>query len=413
MKSFANYRLIPSLILLASLSGGFSPAQATTPKAPLCIGITCHPPVKSAEAFIPVLAKQIQRYNLRAKDYWPNSKVVNQIAIVVTMDRRKAWKILPTGEYQAISVKQADRYKKTTGYDTEFIPFKTPQGEQGIVLTLNETALKDPKTFAKYPHLGTYDMFITYVHELFHVLEQPHWNDLKETANAERSEYQDQIEARAIRGVIYQQLLNAFIYPNKKTFYARRAAATHRYYQKHYPKDATNALFFDRHEGTAFYYEVVTSLYSAYPAIKNQADLMQAYGIIAKNIKVAEASGLVIEGYNLGAAAGLLLDQLQATPTQWKLQLMRQVDGTALNLLAEMFDNSIKASDVVLPTKAQLKVYSKLAQEASKPAVLSDESLQALKTILDNAKQESPAAYQQLLDELKTSNPAAYEQLVK
>jgi hypothetical protein len=48
----------------------------------------------------------------------------------------------------------------------------TNNAEKGIILTINEDILKNPESFKKYAHLGTYDLFITYVHELFHEYEQ-------------------------------------------------------------------------------------------------------------------------------------------------------------------------------------------------------------------------------------------------
>jgi hypothetical protein len=134
------------------------------------------------------------------------------------------------------------------------------EGEQGIILTLNEDALKNPSSFEKYAHLGTYDLFITYVHELFHKEEQSKRHTSTTLVNEERDELLDAYEARAARAVIMQQLLYAFSSPQTELAYLKKAVATYRAYEKAFPQDATITHQWDTLEGSAYYFELISSL---------------------------------------------------------------------------------------------------------------------------------------------------------
>ncbi|MDR1987222.1 MAG: hypothetical protein LBQ24_00140 [Candidatus Peribacteria bacterium] len=97
-------------------------------------------------------------------------------------------------------------------------------------------------------HIGTYDLFITYVHEAFHRYEQPEWSLPESIKNIERGEFLEEYGARASRAVIIQQLLNAFIYPKERDSYLKKATATYREYQKNFTEDSLNAQNWDRNE---------------------------------------------------------------------------------------------------------------------------------------------------------------------
>lgn len=68
----------------------------------------------------------------------------------------------------------------------------------------------------------------------------------------------------------------------------------------------------DRIEGSAYYFEMITSLYSAYPnQIKTEHDLYEGLKLIAQNTNPFEGIGLGIEGYWLSGWTGVLLDQYE------------------------------------------------------------------------------------------------------
>jgi hypothetical protein len=209
---------------------------------------------------LPIFAEQVQHYNEIASTIRPDNAVQGFDVIVVNMDRTKAWKVQTNGVRTGISIAEADQYAKTVGYDTEFIFPADDDSRKFVVLTLNETSLQQPESFKKYAHIGTYDLFITYVHELFHNYEQPKRPSPEIIANREREEFNEDYQARATRGVILQQLLNAFASPDQATASIKKAVATYLDYQSTFPTDAENTHYRDRIEGTAYYGELISSL---------------------------------------------------------------------------------------------------------------------------------------------------------
>ncbi|MDR2416090.1 MAG: hypothetical protein LBD75_05845 [Candidatus Peribacteria bacterium] len=175
------------------------------------------------------------------------------------MDKTKAWEVSPDGTFNAISIEEAKKYGETVGYDTEFI-FFSKEGKKGIVLTLNENTLKNPALFEKYAHIGTYDLFITYVHELFHNEEQTKRYTPPLSFPTDRDELLKDYEARAARAVILQQLLSAFSSPQTELSFLKKAVATYRAYQKAFPQDAAITQYWDTIEGAAYYVELISSL---------------------------------------------------------------------------------------------------------------------------------------------------------
>lgn len=209
---------------------------------------------------MPIFADQVKHYNEIASRIRPNNAVQGFDAIVVNMDRTKARKVDMHGNLTNIPVEEADQYAETIGYDTEFYFPPATDSRKFVVLTLNDENLKNPESFKKYAHIGTYDLFITYVHELFHKYEQPKRPKPENIANREREEFSEKYEARATRGVIIQQLLNAFIYPDQTEEYIKKAVASYRNYQTTFPTDAENSHYRDKNEGTAYYVELLSSL---------------------------------------------------------------------------------------------------------------------------------------------------------
>jgi hypothetical protein len=64
----------------------------------------------NVEEYIPIFTTQIQQYNTFANSLWLDNAVKDITAIAITMDRTKAWKILPNGSYTSIPMEEADSY---------------------------------------------------------------------------------------------------------------------------------------------------------------------------------------------------------------------------------------------------------------------------------------------------------------
>lgn len=215
---------------------------------------------------------------------------------------------------------------------------------------------------------------------------------------------------RATRGLILQQLLNAFIYPKQQRDYVKKAVATYRYYQKQYPEEAHKAITYDNLEGSAYYFELMSCLYISYPDIKNIEDILEAYRLIAKDVDVTKNLGLVLEAYALGGLSGLLLDYYQ-DPVIWKQAIMQKTEATPLNQLAELFDKEITEKDIIKPDEAWLKKYEDIARAGA--PVLSQDQINTMIPLLKDLKKDSPTDYEAMLEEIKKSNPTSYDLIIK
>lgn len=373
----------------------------------LCIWAECRTQPKNVEEFIPIFAEQVKKYNTFADSLWPNNSVKDIEVIAVTMDKTKAWKISPNWKYSSIVASEVDNYWKVVWYDTEFIFYKK-DGKEWVILTINEEALENPETFKKYMHIGTYDLFITYVHEAFHRYEQPEWSLPESIKNIERGEFLEEYGARASRAVIIQQLLNAFIYPKERDSYLKKATATYREYQKNFTEDSLNAQNWDRNEWTAYYIELVSSFKVWYPEIKSINDIYVAYGKVAKNQDVFDKRWVVSEAYILGWLASIFLDVLNQK--DWKTEIMKNPTLSPIEILAKYFDDEITSSDIVVVDDALLKKY----KEASNQKIsLDDENIKAMVSILKEVKTTDINAYNMMVEEFKLTNPDEFEKILK
>lgn len=117
-------------------------------------------------------ANQVKTYHKIAPSLWPKNKNVNQYAIVNGVDDKKFWMVTPTGKVSDMTKKEALSYdiypQPISGW---FMAFNA-HGKSGAFMAVTNEELHDTKRLVRYLHLGTYDLFITYAHEMFHATEQ-------------------------------------------------------------------------------------------------------------------------------------------------------------------------------------------------------------------------------------------------
>lgn len=288
-----------------------------------CFGVGCQPVISGVEEFMPIFANQIKIYNENAPLYWPDNNVVNQYALVQSIEKNKAWLVSPDGNLEPITKKRVKELSRLRSpYDTGFNLFEKDD-TSGVYLALSEKELNNFLSFEKYPYLGTYDLFLTYSHELFHIIEQgKNWKYSKTISNMGRNDRLDNKEARFKRSLMYQQVLAAVAESDSqaKEELILDVISTYKDYKENYPGDFEDGKYFDRVEGSAHYFEIVTSLYSAYPDQVNSEETLEAALILlAGNIDPYSEIGLVFESYTIGGWTGVLLDQIQADKTSGKM----------------------------------------------------------------------------------------------
>jgi hypothetical protein len=306
----------------------------------MTLGLQPNQPV-NIEGYVTLLASQLKRYNEIAPSLWPDSAVTGQSIIVEEINSQKFWLISPDG---VVSTLQQDEALAYGFYRTNFFGGFDPY-EGGMYLAVAESDLTNYLLFEKYLHVGTYDAFITFTHESFHMKEQAKWAAMDSVPNIDREEFLENTNARAKRSLLQRQLLKAINAQADKQLILE-ALATYEDYKTQFPDDYNYSIFTDRDEGTAYYYELVSSLYSAYPSqINSREDLYRALALLATRDDIYVDIGLVAEGYNIGGFACVLMDMLGY---DWKAQLMSDAYATPIEMLAGLFNGE------TLPSPAPL-----------------------------------------------------------
>jgi hypothetical protein len=309
------------------------------------------------------LAIQIKNYQKRAAGLWPDNHVTDKYVIAECIESGKFWLITPEGEVNELSKDEVLSYNvPRSPYSDAFNSF-SGNGISGMYLAVSEKDLNNYLVFQKYVHLGTYDVFITYVHELFHMDEQPNWAEPTDIANRERDEYAGNTDARAKRYLLQDQLAAAMSDPANREKLILDAIATYKDYKDKFSEDYNGSKFFDRIEGTAYYIELIASLYSAYPdQIKNTEDLHEALGLLVTNDRY-RAIGAIIEGYHIGAFAGILLDETANDDgTIWKEELMKNPDLTPMDILEQQYADVSLPEPKDVPEKITAKIEDNYAE---------------------------------------------------
>lgn len=308
-----------------------------------------------------VLAQQVKHYNQHIETYWPNNPEKNQYMIAQGIGQKGAYLIAPSGKVSTLSAVQFASYNVST-MDTEgqWMRVKA-NGIQGADVNVTADGLKNYYSFERYFYLGTYDQFLSYNHELFHSITQESWAQGSLPAS-ERDDRLDDTTARKTRMLLQQQLKQAVADETKRDQYTRAALATYQAYRKNSAADYKNALYFDRIEGSAYYYEITSALYAGYPAeIHSHADVYRAISLIFANDNPAyRFNGAVSESYNVGALAGFLLDLLaiqnKQNPDDWKLTLEKDGNTTPMLLLEKAVTGDLPKA-ATLPTDQEYKTW--------------------------------------------------------
>jgi hypothetical protein len=109
-------------------------------------------------------------------------------------------------------------------------------------------------------------------------------------------------------------------------------------------------VYFDRIEGTAYYIELIASLYAGYPdQVKNADDLHKALGLLVANTDIYRSVGAGIESYKVGAFASILLDETSDDGgVAWKTELMENGNLSPMDILEQHY------ADAALPAPQKL-----------------------------------------------------------
>lgn len=342
-------------------------------------GVTTKKQPTTIEGYVKVVAQQMKHFNANFDNYWPDNPAVNQYLIVQASGKDSAYLITPKGEINNLTKEQFNKYNIPTTLNTgsQWAPFEA-QGISGAYIKVPVESLTNYYEFQKYYHLGSYDQFLSYSHELFHSMTQVNFAD-NSFGNKERDPRLQDTKARKTRMLLMQQLAKAISEPSDRELYIKKAISTYKQYKEKSKEDYENSLLYDRLEGTAYYYELVSSLYAGYPEqIKTQEDVYRALEIILANDNPAYRTTSVDgEAYNIGGYAGILLD-LQAiekgdNPEKWKKDLIKDGELTPMIILERQNSDNLPEPQAI-PTDKEYEEWlagkDKVTPSPTKVAVI-------------------------------------------
>ena len=286
-----------------------------------------HP--ETVDAFVPVFAEEMARYDRIAPLCWPDNAVTGKTVVLEDIDTNRFWLVSAAGavtELTGEAAAQMGVLRRETPDDFSFY-------EDGMYISVSDQSVKDQFGWDK-PHVGAYDAVLWLTHEGFHKWEQGDkwaYPDAEDISNTGREEFFLDIAARTKRHLLQTQLLKAVAEPGDNGL-VLDALSTFLDYKTQNAGDYENALYYDRIEGTALYFEMVSSLYIFYPdQINGGADIERAFAYLAREYEENYIRiGVISESYYVGMLACVLLDRADEN---WKERVMREPAVTPLELL--------------------------------------------------------------------------------
>jgi hypothetical protein len=300
------------------------------------------PQPRTVDEFIPVFMGQFARYNAVAPLLWHDYAVVGKTVVLEDVDTNRLWLITTEG-FEPITEEEAEEMGVNRLNRSDDFSFY----EGGMYITISEESIRE-KIGSEKRHVGAYDSILWFTHEGFHKWEQDEkWNKpgRDNISNAEREEFFLDIPARAKRNLLQRQLMNAVANPDNPSL-VLDALATYVDYKENYAEAHANTKHRDWIEGTALYFEVVSSLFIFYPnQVSSRADLAEALSYLAQYEDDYVAIGAVAESYTIGVFAGALLDRVD---DGWQARTTQEPRLSPIEMLA------IHYADEVLPEPKQL-----------------------------------------------------------
>lgn len=336
----------------------------------------------SFEEYVQVVSKQVTHYQKNIDSYWPNNPEKDQYLLVQNLNNKQSVMISPLGDIKKLSKKDFLEYNvgPTLNTDGQWSPFK--KGDiSGAYIGVIPDNLTNYYGFQRYEHLGTYDQFLSYSHELFHSITQEKWEGSQlEESNANRDERLEDSQARRYRMLLQIQLKEAISNKENREELTLAALKTYKTYQSDSTDDLSVSNLFDRIEGTAYYYELVSSLYAGYPEqITTQEDVYDALSALLSDDNPAyRNNGATSEGYSIGGFAGILLD-IKAIkdgkdPDEWKIEIEQNKDVSPISLLEKEYADNSLPDQAAIPSendyKNWIREYEAISPSSSKPTII-------------------------------------------
>ena len=310
-------------------------------------GVMTMPQSESIEDLVDVYSEQMKRYSEIAPKVWPNGAPANQYTLLEEVNSKQFWLISPNGDVKKLDEKEEQEYNyNKANYANGFSLF-TGKEIEGMYIAVDEKKLKNYAEFEGQYHLGTFDIASLYAHELFHLKTQMDWIDPDPIVNLNRNDRFEDEGAREKRYILMMQLMDAIAEPERQEEHILRAVSTYNDYKTNFEEDYLNSIYFDKIEGLAYYFELMTSPYMGYPdKVNSMEDIDRALTTImsAKLINIYGEAGTVSESYTVGSFAGILLDRLAKDKGEdsniWKEEMIENTNTNPMKYLSQKFSNA-------------------------------------------------------------------------
>ena len=110
-------------------------------------------------------------------DFWPVDVYKDHEIYFISSDKKQVWKVTPAKkELMILDPADAPHIAgRVAGYSDEFFPLFPDVDEVSVptfVQVITQADLLNEQNYDHYIYLGTYDKFLSYTHEGFHIFGQ-------------------------------------------------------------------------------------------------------------------------------------------------------------------------------------------------------------------------------------------------
>lgn len=337
-----------------------SPSQVTTKliDGDVCLGHACIQQPKILEKYAQLTAQHITNFEKNKTTIWPIDVFSGKSVYLVSDDKQQARYInTDTATADPIDLSQVPEWNSLAWYPDEFRIIDTDNNMtlDSFVQVIHTEDLLNESYFKNYIYLGTYDKFLSYVHEWFHAFGQEEmtwvWLGVPYVGNRGTSDFFEHTDERITRASMIDYLQKAIIATGdqRDQFTAQSIAQYNHYITM--SEEHKETAYLDKIEWTAFYVEILGSLMSTNPTIKSSEDLTKAIQMVYQyKLWLWVEVWAVDESYEIWAAASFLLDYY-TTSEQWKKDIISNPDVLQIDILADYVTNNLPPVQYQAPSE--------------------------------------------------------------
>ncbi|MCL2839703.1 MAG: copper amine oxidase N-terminal domain-containing protein [Defluviitaleaceae bacterium] len=314
------------------------------------IGMEYNALPQTEEEYIAAFARQLATYNQIAPYLWVGNIMVNMSAVIGNYNNREQfWFIYPDGTFRELTRQEISTQRPYHDFDDgsafwfqEYGTFfEDNTGFYSFINMSEGSAETDINRRREQIGRGNVEHMSMLLHGAGHAHIEGATFEYTSPIPT-RADRPLDTEARLMRALIIEQLLDALASPDDIS-YVLKVLSSFRHYQKYHNEDYLVTRHFDTAEGITQWFDVAGTLFAAYPEqIKTDEDLHAAFSFIARYHREGtwwtQSVGAVREAYIIGSLAGFLLDRY-IDRFDWQIRFTQEITNP-LQLLLDHFEES-------------------------------------------------------------------------